>query len=250
MKIQVIGCSTTWSDRPTSSYCINDKILVDAGEGTFKYYKNAGVNFENIKHIFITHMHTDHTLAVINHIYNMFWHFNHGKQKALYIYGPAGIKKYFNNLIKIVMPEYKNFDFSNMLLIKEIKNFKETIEIENLKINFFKLKHGELENIAYIFDDGKAKVGFSGDCTYTKELDDFVKASKTLFLECCDMKTNQKHLGYDIFAQYIKTFPAKKFYATHCEDCIYKNADKLGINLAEFGNQYIFLDSKENMLSK
>lgn len=238
MKVSVIGCSTTWSDRPTSSYCINDEILVDAGEGTFKYYKKAGVDFENIKHIFVTHMHADHTFAVINHIYNSVWHYNRNQIKPLYVYGPKGIKQYFKSLVDVTMPEYKDMDMSEFLHIKEIDNFDTELRVEGLKVKFFKLVHGELEDIGYVFDDGVSKVGFSGDCTYTKELDGFVNQSDTLFLECCGMKTNDKHLGYDLYSNYAKKYPNKNFYAIHCENNVYNDAKKLKIKTAEAGKTY------------
>ena len=237
MKISVIGCSTSWSDRPTSSYCINDEILVDAGEGTLKFYKRAKVNFEKIKYIFITHLHADHTFAVINHIYDRIW--DNKKQKSdLYIFGPKGIKQYFSNLIKIIMPEFKNMDMSSFLHIIEINNFDQNLQIENLKVSFFKLKHGKLDDIAYIFDDGKTKVGFSGDCTYTKELDQFVESAETLFLECCDLKTNKNHLGYDLYSSYSNKYKDKKFYAIHCVDRIFKNSKKLHLQVARSGQIY------------
>ena len=48
MQVKVIGCSNAWTDRPTSSYCINENILVDCGEGTFKYYQKAKVDYIKI----------------------------------------------------------------------------------------------------------------------------------------------------------------------------------------------------------
>lgn len=237
MKISVIGCSTTWSDRPTSSYCINDNILVDAGEGTLKNYKNTKVEVENIKYIFLTHLHSDHTFAVINHIYNRIWSYQTRKNE-LFIYGPKGTKQYLKNLIKLMLPEYKNMDMSGFLHITEIENFEQKVQIENMNVSFYKLKHGILQNIAYIFDDGKTKVGFSGDCTYTKNLDKFIANSEILFLECCDLKTSKNHLGYDLFSLYQKKYTEKTFFAIHCSDDVYNNAKKLKLKVAKHSQIY------------
>ena len=68
MQVTVIGCSTCWTNKPVSSYCINGNILVDCGEGTTKHYKKSGVDFFEIKHIFITHFHTDHFTGLSAHI--------------------------------------------------------------------------------------------------------------------------------------------------------------------------------------
>ena len=234
MKINVIGCSTTWTDRPSSSYCINDKILVDAGEGTMKHYANAGVDFENIECIFITHFHSDHTLATINHIYNACWYQSKNIDKKLTIYGPRGVKKYFFDLIQILMPEYKDMDMSGFLRIEEV-DYNNSISIYGLKVNCFKLKHGDLEDVAYCFDDGKTIVGFSGDCTKTDNLDKFVEYCNVLFLECCDFKTNYKHLGYDEFKVYKNKYPEKTFWAIHCDNDFWESAKNLDLNLANQG---------------
>ncbi len=144
------------------------------------------------------------------------------------------------------MPEYKNLNTDGFVRIKEITDFSSKIMIENLEVSFFKLKHGNLQDIAYIFDDGKIKVGFSGDCTHTLELDKFVEKADVLYLECCDFMTNSKHLGYDRFIEYVKNNNDKTFFAIHCENEIYNNANKLGINVAKAGqiNEYNILNNE------
>ena len=93
MEVKVIGCSTTWTERPTSSYCLDENTLIDCGEGTLKFYKNAKVELNNIKNIFITHLHSDHTGALMNLLYHLRWKtINNVQTSNLNIYGPKGIK--------------------------------------------------------------------------------------------------------------------------------------------------------------
>lgn len=240
MKITVIGCSTTWTDRPTSSYCINDNILVDAGEGTIKNYDKCKIDIDKIEHIFITHMHTDHTLAVVDYIYNALWHYQQDHIKKLNIYGLKGIVLYFKRLIDTLLPDYKNLDLCSFINFHEITDFDSEIEVGNLKVKCFQLKHGVVKDIAYVFDDNTTKVGFSGDCTHTETLDKFVKYCDVLFLECCDMKTDTRHLGYDKFIEYVKLYKDKKFYGIHCTNKIYFAENKLGITLAHSQDTYTF----------
>lgn len=241
MKITVIGSGTTWTKRATSSYSINNNILVDAGEGTLKVYGDAGVDFNNIKHIFITHLHTDHTTAAFHHIYDIACkRRKNNSSRKLYVYGPKGTKNYFKKMIKLIMTDFKNEDFSAFLNIYEILDFKNPILVENLKITPFKLKHGSLIDIGYVFDDGKTTVGFSGDCINTPNLEKFVKASNNVFLECCGMETNKSHLGYDNYKEFAEKYPHKNFLAIHCIDDVYNNAKKLKINLAVQSKTYNF----------
>ena len=239
MKVSVIGCSTSWSDRATSSYCVNDKILVDAGEGTLKYYNNVKLDVDNIEYIFITHFHSDHTIAAINHIYNVCWYQEKKINKKLSIYGPKGIKEYFYTLIQTLMPDYKDMDMTNFLNILEV-NYKKEIVIDGIHISCIKQKHGKLEDVSYIFDDKSHKIGFSGDCTKTKNLDAFVEKCDKLFLECCGFVTNDKHLGYDEFIKYQNAFPKKKFFAIHCDDGVFNSEKKLKVILAKQGDIFNF----------
>ena len=244
MKVTVIGCGTTWSERATSSYCINNNILVDAGEGTLKNYKKAKVDFFAIKHIFITHLHTDHTTAIFHHIYDIACKREHDNnfERQLFVYGPKGTKKYFKKMIDLIMTSFRKYDFSSFLHIEEISDFNKQIEVENLKITPFKLKHGNLIDIGYVFEDEKTSVGFSGDCILTKNLENFVKTPKNLFLECCVMQTDKSHLGYNDYIKFTKKYPNKNFLAIHCPDKVYNSAKKLKIKLAKECTTYYFED--------
>lgn len=58
MKFRVLGCSSTiGGGSQTSSYLIDDDILIDAGTGVSNLSLDA---LEKIDHIFLTHSHLDH----------------------------------------------------------------------------------------------------------------------------------------------------------------------------------------------
>ena len=98
MEVTVIGCSTTWTDKPVSSYLLNKNILIDSGEGTIKYYKKCGVDLKNINHIFITHLHTDHFMGLSAHISQVLVYEGEDKKYRLNIYGPKGLLKALKTL--------------------------------------------------------------------------------------------------------------------------------------------------------
>lgn len=66
MNFDVIGCSTTWSVRPTSCYILDGRIMFDCGEGTGKAVTAlcGADKWKDIDHIFITHLHTDHIFCI------------------------------------------------------------------------------------------------------------------------------------------------------------------------------------------
>ena len=64
--------------------------LIDCGEGTQERLRAAGVNFQRIGHIFISHLHGDHYLGLMGLISSM--HLM-GRQADLHIYGPPELKE-------------------------------------------------------------------------------------------------------------------------------------------------------------
>ncbi len=240
MKVDIIGCSTAWTERPTSSYCINDDILVDCGEGTLKYYGRNKIDFYKIKNIFITHLHGDHTFALYNYLCQHIGYNTEEQKKSLTIYGPVGLKTHLFEMIKNFASEIDPFVIEDYVNVIELSDFSQTLQIDNLKVKFFKLKHGKLIDIAYVFDDGKIKIGFSGDCILTPEIENFIELSDIVYLECCSFETSASHLGLNDYKMLHKKYSNKQFYAIHCIDKIYKNYKEYGIEIAEDGKKYIF----------
>ena len=239
MKVSVIGCSTCWTDRPTSSYCINDNTLVDCGEGTMKFYKLAGVDFLSINKIFLTHFHADHTLNLIQYLCQYANYSPVEKRKTVTIYGPSGLKKYLD-CIKAISIDCVDLVWEDYFNIVEIDDFAREFDFGNLKVKPYKFTHGKIENIGYVFKDEKCSVGFSGDLNFQESIEKFLKECDNVFLECCAMKSSAYHLGYDKYIEFQNQMPDKKFFATHCVDDVYNREKELNITCAKYGQTYNF----------
>jgi len=62
MRIEILGCSGgIGDDRRTTAFLIDDDILLDAGSGALRLSRAA---LARIDHVFITHCHLDHILAL------------------------------------------------------------------------------------------------------------------------------------------------------------------------------------------
>jgi cAMP phosphodiesterase len=62
MKLKVLGCSGGVGDgRQTTSFLIDDDILIDAGSGATQLSLDA---MRRIDHVFVTHTHLDHILSI------------------------------------------------------------------------------------------------------------------------------------------------------------------------------------------
>lgn len=91
----VLGSSSALptSKRFTSAHVLNIHerfFLIDCGEGTQIQLRKFRIRFGRINHIFITHLHGDHTLG----LFGLLSSFNLlGRENDLHVYGPAELKQ-------------------------------------------------------------------------------------------------------------------------------------------------------------
>lgn len=94
MKLTILGCysATPRISAHTTSQVLESRghtFLIDCGEGTQMELRKHKVKFNQIKHIFISHLHGDHCFGLIGLI-STFRLLN--REAELHIYGPKGIK--------------------------------------------------------------------------------------------------------------------------------------------------------------
>lgn len=237
MNVTVIGCSTSWTDRPTSSYCIDGDTLVDCGEGTLKYYDESKVDFYKIKNIFITHFHSDHTLCLVQFFCQYISYAKPEEKKTLTIYGGKGLKKYLNYLL-LTNADHDDINIEDYINIVELEDYANPIHVGKYDIKLFKFVHGKLENTAYVFDDGESKVGFSGDLGMQDGIDKFISCCDAVFLECCGEKSSGSHLGYNDYKSFENLHKNVKFFAIHCVNDVYLHEKELDIICAHHSKSY------------
>ncbi|MBQ4819224.1 ribonuclease Z [Aquimarina sp. MMG016] len=103
MKLTILGCYSATPrtfTNPTSQVLeINNHIfLIDCGEGTQVELRRNKIKFSRIKHIFISHLHGDHFFGLIGLVstFRLL-----GREEALHIYGPKGIKEAITLQLKL-----------------------------------------------------------------------------------------------------------------------------------------------------
>ncbi|WP_124980718.1 ribonuclease Z [Nonlabens xiamenensis] len=140
MKLTILGChSATPRDnaRPTAQVLEmkGHLFLIDCGEGTQMALRKNKVKFSRIKHIFISHLHGDHVYGLIGLISTFCLL---GRESALHVYGPKGIKELILLQLKLA-GVYTSFDLrfresaeqNVQLLYEDEKLTVETIPLEH-----------------------------------------------------------------------------------------------------------------------
>ncbi|WP_190808344.1 ribonuclease Z [Flagellimonas sp. S3867] len=103
MKLTVLGCYSATPrtfTNPTSQVLEIRKhlFLIDCGEGTQVQLRKNKIKFSRIKNIFISHLHGDHFFGLPGLIstFRLL-----GRESALHIYGPKGIKEAITLFLKL-----------------------------------------------------------------------------------------------------------------------------------------------------
>lgn len=122
---------------PTSHYieCNNRHILIDCGEGTQMQIRKAGIKFQKITHILISHLHGDHFFGLVGLLSTM--HLL-GRNQGLTIYGPEGLEQIIRLQLEV---GGSKLDFSIDFIPLFGNEHKLLFEDKMIEIHTFPLKH-------------------------------------------------------------------------------------------------------------
>lgn len=223
MKIDLVGCMCTWTKKLSTSYIINDEILFDVPQGSFKTIFED-YDLMKIKYIIISHFHSDHFMdihLVIDYIYH------HSKNKITII-APKGCRERLSSMFKIVEVTYLENVLDQMYTFIECENNK-IIKLGDYKIKAFKMVHQNLDCYGFTISDKFVTVGFTADSAMCNNVRKIISKSKATFIDCSSTEINNKHLSADEVHALIKEFSNCKIYPVHRS--IYSEArlDELGI---------------------
>ncbi|MEM3075121.1 MAG: ribonuclease Z [Candidatus Pacearchaeota archaeon] len=188
-----------------------ENILIDCGEGTQIQFRKARLNPCKITRILITHWHGDHTFGLPGLLRTLS---TSGYNKKLFVYGPKGIRKHFDDMLKafgvvegfqldvreVSGKFFENEDFyiesEEMIHVQPCNayNFviKEKIRINKKKMREYGIKEGphlaELKDKGYMIYKGKRyvrdqltyiekrkKISFVLDTLFNNKISQFVK---------------------------------------------------------------------------
>ena len=147
----------------------NEEILLDVGRGTTIRLNQIGNDFSKINNIYISHLHYDHIVGLGDlWLTSNLWQ----KKNDTNVYGPEGIKKFCNGLLKSYDEDigyrYKDGNYSKL----KCKNFAEsTEEKSSLHVKPFRNSHGYVDkSYGFIINYNNKKIVYSADTTYSENL--------------------------------------------------------------------------------
>ena len=204
MELTVIGCAsgTPSANKSSSSYLLNTgdkKYLLDCGDGTAASMVRLGIDPNEIDHIFISHMHSDHCMGLLLLVQMMY---GTGRTTDLTVHLPREAEDGFKRLFYLtyLFPEKFAFELKFVGLDKDF-----VFEDNGLRIEFFQNSHLYV-NKEYIMSrtipnrmqcfsmiviaDGK-KLVYSADIGSLTDLEQIVESSDLLISEGMHFELDQ-----------------------------------------------------------
>ena len=175
--------------KPATLIVVNDvPYVVDCGDGTALQYVRAGFALDKLRHIFITHHHSDHNLDYGNLVYAG-W--AAGLRTSVDAYGPPPLRRiteaYFelNRFdIETRIADEGHVDLRKLVSAHEFERNGVVMQNGEVKVSAARVRHPPIEQAyAYRFDAAERSIVISGDTTYSPELIALAKGADVLVSE-------------------------------------------------------------------
>ena len=219
MKLTILGSGSAIpsKSRGNPGYLLeiaNEKILIDGGAGTIRKLPLVNTSIWDIKKLFYSHLHIDHTMDLISLLfaYKCF-ETTTSTQHKLEIFAHDDFKDY----LKALQNVYGHYISSKNVEIALHTMNSNTIELETFIVKSVPVSHSP-QSIAYRFElpDGASLV-YSGDTDYCDELSSIAKNCSVLLVECSfpDSEDVKGHITPQKIARLIKESRPKRVILTH-----------------------------------
>ena len=221
MKLIIVGSGTSVPHpqraSPSIALFIDDQfLLLDIGPGTLRQLAIAGLSFEDIDYVCISHFHPDHTADLIHFFFATRYPPVLSTRKPFSIIAPEGFSKFLTLLKK----PYGNWlDLPDGLMkIEELHTGREDKkEFNDFTVVSVPVNHTP-HSLGFRIEDSSGKViVYSGDTGYCEEMVDLARDADLLILESSfpDEKEIKGHLTPSRAGDIATRSGAKKLLLTH-----------------------------------
>ena len=187
MKVIILGSGTTvpLAERasPSIALFIDDQfLLMDIGPGTLRQLAIAGLTFQDIDYVCISHFHPDHTADLIHFLFATRYPPILRTRKSFTIIAPET----FNQFLTLLKRPYGNWLElpDGLMKIEELNTGdKDKKEFDTFTIVSAPVNHTP-HSLGFRIEDGSGKIiVYSGDTGYCEEIVDLARDADLLILE-------------------------------------------------------------------
>jgi ribonuclease BN (tRNA processing enzyme) len=186
-------------------------LLFDMGPGTLARLAAAGVSYRDLEYVFLTHLHSDHTLDLVT-----FLQVNEStpgwtRTKPVHLAGCLGTQKLYNQL----MAAYTGFaPRSYALEIRELG--AEHVEFGEWSIETALTQHTG-SSVAYRIQAGRQSIVYTGDTVESDNLKKLARGVDVLVCECAFPRgwDTLDHMTADAVGRVARAANAQRVVLTH-----------------------------------
>ncbi len=186
--------------------------LFDIGPGTLGRLHLAGIKYDQIDQLLLTHLHPDHTLDLATLL--LAFNYAPGAERSapFQITGGRDLKDFFQRMVALY-PEVAPVSFE--LLFRQV--YRNQFSIEDLRLDSAPTGH-TADSVAYRLNDGQCSVVYSGDATRHGELAGLAAGADLLISECSFPSgwETEDHLNADTVGMIAEQAAVKSLVITHC----------------------------------
>lgn len=237
--------SDCWNPVPgndASGILVNNRYLFDTGYYAADNLKRAGVEPQDIEHIFFTHMHHDHYMALPQ---ILFWYLQFGKDLSkLCIYGP---KKDVRHVVDLALaflqagvdkPFYRNCSYPTVYELEP----GDMIELPDVEIDTGSSLH-PIDCICYRIEERRTGrvLGITGDTFYRENIPQTLHDCDILVHETAlaDKRSDINnppsclHSGIDISLLTARESRSKRLFVIHFPEARFESVKKTAAELSD-----------------
>lgn len=210
MKLVILGTGTPDPDPERSGPALaiikdGHSYLVDAGPGIVrrasaaaKKYNITSLKVQNLKTVFLTHLHSDHTVGLPDLIFTP-WVMQ--RAQPLQLFGPVGSKAMVSHILMAYQEDIKlrleglepATENGYKVETTEIMHGGTVLDRDMIKVVAVPVLHGSWKQaFGYIFSDGEKKIVISGDTRPGPALAEAAKAADILVHEVYSVEGYKK----------------------------------------------------------
>lgn len=218
MNLKLVGTGAISGVDRSACSLIDNKIMVDCGNGLIKTLIEQGVEIMNIEAIFITHLHADHFfdlpfLVLLRSISSV--------NNLLKIYCPVGTEKIIEHLcddyVSGIAGSYNQWKTKGSLEFFEFENLNNEKVLETYFVTSFKVCHGNKSPAyGYVIKHENKAVGFSGDSSLCAGVEEIVKNSDVSVLDMFSLNGTHAHMSVLDIEKLCSENKTKTIVSTHC----------------------------------
>ncbi len=186
-------------------------LLFDIGPGTLSRLHLAGIGYDQVDQLLLTHLHPDHTLDLATLL--LVFNYAPGAERTapFQVTGGRDLPDFFRRMVALY-PEVAPVSFE--LLFRQV--YRDEFSIADLQVKTAPSGHTS-DSIGYRIDDGQRSVVYSGDTATRGELAQLAADADLLITECSFPSgwDTEDHLNADMVSEIAQQAHVKSLAITH-----------------------------------